>query len=234
MAILTPIEGRIKKPIRSEYETSQRSEWTNEGWVSALRSSGAEQAAALMELRSVLQRGLPYALTKWIQPSDPRFNDLVEEIIQETLIRVVTKLDTFEGRSKFSTWVYKIAVRIAITEFRRKRWQDVLLEDMLEAGTGVFDRGILADSAISPELSAEQADLAYKVKQVIDEKLTEKQRMAMIATGINGAPIKEVAYKMRMETNALYKLLHDARKKLKKELLAMNLSSSYILEAFSQ
>jgi RNA polymerase sigma-70 factor (ECF subfamily) len=234
MTVLTQVEGQIRKPMQSEHRKSPWSDWTNEKWVSALRSSDAEQAAALVELRSALHRGLPYALSKWIQPSDPRFNDLLEEIIQETLIRVVTKLDTFEGRSKFLTWVYKIAVRIAITELRRKRWQDVLLEDVLESGAGVLDRDFLTDSAIGPELSVEQADLAYKVKQVIDEKLTEKQRMAMIATGIKGVHTKEVARLMRMEPNALYKLLHDARKKLKKELLAMNLSTSYILEVFSE
>src|SRR5713101_7450912 len=96
---------------------------TNKSWLSDLRSNGTSRETALTELREIVQHGLPYALSRWLSPDDPLFMPLVEEVTQETLLRVLDQLDSFEGRSLFTTWVHKIAVRIALTELRRKRWQ---------------------------------------------------------------------------------------------------------------
>jgi len=94
---------------------------TNEAWLSDLRAEGEIRNAAIEDLRVIIQKGLPYALSRWLSPDQPQFNSLVEEVTQETLLRVLDQLDTFEGRSQFTTWVHKIAVRIALTELRRKR-----------------------------------------------------------------------------------------------------------------
>src|SRR3972149_8660892 len=96
---------------------------TNESWLNDLRDSGAAREAALDELRAIVQKSLPYALSRWLSPDDPLFTPLVEEVTQETLLRVLDQLDTFQGRSMFTTWVHKIAIRIALTELRRKRWR---------------------------------------------------------------------------------------------------------------
>src|ERR1044071_1615115 len=85
---------------------------TNEAWLSDLRSNGSQRELALEDLRLIIQKGLPYALSRWLSPDQPQFNSLVEEVTQETLLRVLDQLDTFEGRSQFTTWVHKIAVRI--------------------------------------------------------------------------------------------------------------------------
>lgn len=75
----------------------------NRTWLSDLRSNGARREAALADLRRIIQHGLPYALSRWLPPSDPLFLPLVEEVTQETLLRVLDQLDTFEGRSMFTT-----------------------------------------------------------------------------------------------------------------------------------
>jgi RNA polymerase sigma-70 factor (ECF subfamily) len=112
-------------------------ERTNEQWISDLRSPGSAQDEALEDLRVKIRKGLPYSLSKWLTPSDPNFDALADEVVQETLLRVLDHLESFEGRSKFTTWAHKIAVRIALTELRRKRWEDVSLDELVHGDDGV-------------------------------------------------------------------------------------------------
>ncbi len=207
---------------------------SNEEWIRALRSPGPAQEAALTDLRAVITKGLPYALSKYLSPGDPAFDSLVENTAQETLLRVIEKLDTFEGRSKLTTWVQKIAVRLALTELRRKRWEDVSLEGLVDP-EGSLDRlDLMAQGDASPEDRAERADLAERVMQIIQEELTDKQRDAMIAIAIHGMPISVVADKMDTNRNALYKLLHDARLRLKRRMAREGLSPEEVLASFEE
>jgi RNA polymerase sigma-70 factor (ECF subfamily) len=141
-------------------------------------------------------------------------------------------MDTFEGRSKFTTWVQKIAVRLAITELRRKRWQDTSLDGLLEAeGTAVGVR-LMVDPSPSPETTTEQSQLMDDIQRLIEEELTEKQKKAMVAIRIHGMPMEEVARQMDMTRNALYKLLHDARIRLKKRMEEEGLTPEDVLASF--
>lgn len=71
-----------------------------------------------------------------------------EETAQETLLRVLDRLDSFEGRSQFMTWVYTIAVRIALTELRRKRWKNVSLESMVSKDNQDLSEQMFRDEKI--------------------------------------------------------------------------------------
>lgn len=207
-------------------------ERTNDQWIRDLRSSGSENESALQDLRDTIRSGLPYSLSKWLNPSDPNFDSLADEAVQESLLRILNNLDSFEGRSKFTTWAHKITVRVALTELRRKRWQDVSLDEMIEGGEGAsgFDR--FAALATNPDHSAEQADIMARIQRVIQEDLSEKQRTALLAIGVQGMPIEEVARRMNMKRNAVYKLMHDARLRLKKSMASEGLSMEEILSAF--
>ncbi|MFV1858462.1 MAG: RNA polymerase sigma factor [Anaerolineales bacterium] len=205
------------------------SERANEQWVADLSVPGEAQEDALSDLRSIILRGLPYALSNWLSPSDPQFESLSEEVAQDTLLRVLDSLHTFEGRSKFTTWVHKIAVRIALTELRRKRWRDVSLDELTENVPG---EGFLAAQEAGPDVVAEQSDMIAHLQRVISEELTEKQREALTATRIHGMPMEEVARRMGTNRNALYKLLHDARQRLKSRLEEEGLSPEDLLAAF--
>jgi RNA polymerase sigma-70 factor (ECF subfamily) len=207
-------------------------ERTNEQWVAELAEPGEAQEIALADLRAIIMRGLPYALSKWLKPSDPQFESLSEEAAQDTLLRVLDSLHSFEGRSKFTTWVHKIAVRIALTELRRKRWRDVSLDQLTEDAPGEGPRGILAAHEAGPDVVAEQSDMIEHLQRVISEELTDKQREALIATRIHGMPMEEVARRMGTNRNALYKLLHDARQRLKSRLEEEGLSPEDVLAAF--
>ena len=207
-------------------------ERSNEQWVDDLAAPGEAQEIALGDLRAIVLRGLPYALSKWLTPSDPEFESLSEEVAQDTLLRVLESLHTFEGRSKFTTWVHKIAVRIALTELRRKRWRDVSLDELTENAPGQGPLGVLTAHVAGPEVVAEQSDMIAHLQRVISEELTEKQREALIATRIHGMPMEEVARRMGTNRNALYKLLHDARLRLKTGLEEGGLSPEDVMAAF--
>lgn len=208
------------------------SDRSNEQWLSDLKSAGPTQEAALTDLRSVLRAGLPYALSRYLSPSDPQFDDLAEEIVQDALLRILDDLDTFEGRSKFTTWAHKITLRLALSELRRKRWEDVSLDGMIDTEGGQASIGLMADMGAGPELATEQMDMMSRVERIILEELTEKQRTAMIASKIHGMPLDEVARRLDMNRNALYKLLHDARLRLKKRMAEEGLSPEDVLAAF--
>ena len=75
----------------------------NDSWLRDLRASGAERDAALADLRALLIRALPQGLTTMLSPQNPEFEFFIEDTAQETLLRVLKGLDTFEGRSQFTT-----------------------------------------------------------------------------------------------------------------------------------
>jgi len=207
---------------------------TNEAWISDLSSSGEAREAALEDLRSIVQKGLPYALSRWLSTDEPQFNSLVEEVTQETLLRVLDQLDSFEGRSQFTTWVHKIAVRIALTELRRKRWRDASLDELTENEDIPPPPGLLADPQAGPETSAERADMIVRVRRIIDEELTERQRQALLLLGVQDMPMEDAARKLKTNRNALYKLLHDARLRLKNRLSMEDINAHEVLALFEQ
>lgn len=207
---------------------------TNEQWLYDLRAENGQKEAALADLRAIIARGLPFALSRWLPPSSPQFNSLVEEVTQETLLRVLDQLHTFEGRSMFTTWVHKIAIRIALTELRRKRWQDSSLDEMLDNEEIPVSPSILEDPNVTPEQSAERVDMLERVRRVIDEELTERQRRAIIMLGMQGMPMEEAAKRLNTNRNALYKLLHDARLRLKQRLQTEGLEAQDVLAAFEE
>jgi RNA polymerase sigma-70 factor (ECF subfamily) len=208
---------------------------TNEEWLADLRTAGEAKETALADLRAIILAGLPYALSNYLSPDNPQFQSLTEEVAQETLLRVMSHLDTFEGRSKFTTWVHKIAVRIALTELRRRRWRDFSLDSLVEENEEGFSfPSLLEDASANPDALTEQSDMLSRVGRLIDEELTEKQRQAMVATTIQGVPLEEVARQMGMKRNALYKLLHDARLRLKQRLAKEGLTPEDIWAVFEE
>ncbi len=227
------IKGGQIAPVLS-YNSIIMTTRTNEAWLADLGTPGPAREAALEDLRSVIQKGLPYALSRWLSPDQPQFNSLVEEVTQETLLRVLDQLDTFEGRSQFTTWVHKIAVRIALTELRRKRWRDSSLDELTENEDVPPPPGLLADPHAGPETSAERSDMLVRVRRIIEEELTERQRQALLLLGVQDMPMEDAARKLKTNRNALYKLLHDARLRLKNRLSMEDINANEVLALFEQ
>ena len=208
---------------------------SNEEWLADLKSDGPDKEAALADLRTTIHSGLPYALSNYLSPDNPQFKSLIDEVTQDTLLRVLDHLDTFEGRSRFTTWVQKIAVRIALTELRRRRWRDFSLDSLVEENEeGVSFPSLMIDPAPNPDSLTQQSDMLQRVGRLINEELTEKQRQAIVATTIEGVPLEEVARRMNMKRNALYKLLHDARLRLKNRMADEGLTTEDIWAVFDR
>jgi len=205
---------------------------TNEEWLRELNADGYVQEKALSDLHKIILTGLPYALSKWLSPNDPKFSAFIEEVAQDTLLRVMDKLNTFEGRSQLTTWVHKIAIRIALTELRRQRWREVSLNEITAGESGFLTPSVLADSKPGPESNTEQQDMIVQIQRIINEELTQKQRQAIIAISIKGIPVDVVAKKMNMKRNALYKLMHDARLRLRQRMSLEGLTLDDVLSTF--
>jgi RNA polymerase sigma-70 factor (ECF subfamily) len=205
---------------------------TNDEWLSSLRSQGELQDNALADLAEIIKNGLPFALSKWIQQDDPRFSPLAEEVTQETLLRVLARLDSFEGRSQFTTWVYTIAVRVAVTELRRAKWKETSLDQLMEGREIEDEPRDFPDVEVNIENSIEKREMISMINKIMMKELTEKQRTAMIAVAIRGMPLEEVARRMGTNRNSLYKLLHDARLKLNLHMENQGFSSGEIFSVF--
>src|ERR687893_119416 len=199
-------------------------ERTNEQWLAELRGPNPDEALAA--LYDLLVRGLRVGLESYGGGVDANVGDFA----QEALIKITGNLDSFRGESRFTTWAQKIAMNVALTELKRRRWRDVSLQDLLDLRTAT-GRG-LADPQVSPEQVAFQNMVLAKLRRTIDEELTDRQREAVVAVILEGMPIAEVARRMGTNQNALYKLLHDARKKLKLRMEAAGLTPQEVLAAF--
>ncbi len=226
---LSIIRGR-----RQAYNHQAVGKRTNEEWIADLRAGGDRQALALEDLRAILLRGLPYAIAGRIAPNSPEAEALTEEIVQETLMRVLDYLETFEGRSQFTTWAHKIAVRAALTELRHRRWGEVPLPEMGTNDDMDASYRELPDIQAGPEEQVDRRDMLKRVNRIIMEELTEKQRKALMAVGIGGYPLEEAARRLGMNRNALYKLMHDARMRLKKRLEKEGLTPQDVMSVFEQ
>lgn len=202
-------------------------ERSNGEWLADLR--GPERDQALDNLRAILVRGLRYAMAD--RPSVTEAD--LEDFVQDALVKILGALDSFRGESRFTTWAQKIAIRVAFTELRRQRWADVSLQDLAGRYEGAdLTPAVLTDPAISPERRTAQQMLLEMVQRLIAEELTERQRQAITAAMIGGMPLDEVARRMDTNRNALYKLIHDARQRLKTRMMEEGLSIEDVLAAF--
>ena len=198
-------------------------ERSNDQWLAALR--GPKKNEALADLRVVLLRGLRAALRGRRSGVEPP----VEDLAQEALIRILDNLDSFRGECRFTTWAQKIAVRAAFAEMRRRKWRDVSLDEVIDRYEEA--KSMPTASSDDPERAATQRMMLAQFWRFVDEELTDRQRRALLAA-LGGMALEEVAQRMGSNRNAVYKLLHDARKKLKQRMVAENLSPQDVLGAF--
>lgn len=194
---------------------------TNAEWTDAVR---AEDPDGLADLRLVLVEALRPMLRR---KAPAQADALAEDFAQDALLHIIDRLDTFRGEARFTTWAAKVAVRLALSELRRLRWKDVSLDDLLDVRP---DGPITAEpGAPSPEAATMTAERVALMRALVAEVLTERQRTAIEAVMLHGMPIEEVARRMDTNRNALYKLLHDARQRLKQALEARGLGPDDLL-----
>lgn len=200
---------------------------TEINWAESLRSPNLEeQTDAMKSLREILLKGLRIALGGRGEVSEAH----LEDFAQDGLLRVLDKLDQFQGRSLFTTWAQSVTLNTAFAELRRKRWKDVSLDAMMEHAEHLAEPSTLPDDSLGTH--EEQSRVVIALRKAIDEKLTLKQRAAIHAE-LDGMPFDQVCSLLGTNRNAGYKLLHDARKALKRCLEEAGIKGSDIQLAFT-
>jgi RNA polymerase sigma-70 factor (ECF subfamily) len=212
---------------------------TNEEWLEELRASGAAQEAAIADLRNLLLRTVLFFFSRNLGDFErlarAEILQLAEDCAQEALIAVMNHLSDFRGDSKFTTWAYKFGINIALMTARRERWKGVSLDQLSFADDGSLSEWLMRDksSEFTPDQSAMQSEIREIIREVIEQDLTDKQRRVLNLMIFNEVPMDEVARRLNTNRNAIYKMLHDARRKLKNRLQARGFEVGEILALFT-
>jgi RNA polymerase sigma-70 factor (ECF subfamily) len=184
-----------------------------------LGSQGSEREEAVGELHVLPLKAARFEIGRR-SPSLPHLrgddlDDLAQQSADDALVAVLAKLGSFRGESRFTTWAYKFALLEAAVKLRRRAWQgrEIPLED---------DAWAALASAATVERGAEDSELFAAIREEI-EFLSLRQREVMIAIAINDVPIDVLAERLGATRGALYKTLHDARRKLRARLAARGL-----------
>lgn len=153
-----------------------------------------------------------------------------EDVAQESLLRILDKINLFSGRSKFTTWALSVAIRVGTSQMRRKLYKDVSLNS-LESDDNLHMQWADND-AVSAEQKMEQQNLVQALKVAVGSALTDRQRQAMEAL-MQGVPVEEIAARTNSNRNAVYKLVHDARARLKQQLESTGYTADDVVSAFA-
>jgi RNA polymerase sigma-70 factor, ECF subfamily len=191
-------------------------------WVASLRSDdeGTRQHA-VGRLHELLLRAARFEVRRRAATMHELgardLDDVAHQSAHDALVAVLRKLDDYRGESRFTTWAYKFALLEAGVKMRRRAWQD--REIPLEAAGWPA----LADDRSSPHDDAQMAELLAAVREAIAGELTAHQREVLVAVTLNDVPIDVLAERRGTTRGALYKTLHDARRRLRAALAARGL-----------
>ena len=194
----------------------RRAEAREIDWMVALRSEGAERDEAIARLYDLLLRAARFELSRrraalsYVRGEE--LDDIATQAADDALMAVLGKLDDYRGASRFTTWAYKFALLEAGVRLRRRAWQDreVVLDS--EHWPALIDPGSSAQEDL------EQADMLKALRGAVTTALTPHQRQVFVALALNDVPIDVLAERLETTRGALYKTLHDARRKLREEL----------------
>jgi RNA polymerase sigma-70 factor, ECF subfamily len=215
-----PIVGLVEPTVDAVTRTSSRvTDEESQAWLRDLRSSGAAHDEAVARLHGLLLRAARFEVGRR-RASLPHvrgdeLDDIASEAAADALMAVLRKLDTFRGDSRFTTWVYKFALLEAAVKLRKRAWQG--REVPLEPESWE----LFSSPDLEPEAAAEQSEQLTTLQRAIDEQLTSHQRRVLVALAVNGVPIDVLAERLGSTRGALYKTLHDARRKLRQHLEEM-------------
>ncbi len=210
---------------------------TNSQWIQSLEGEGQEQAEAILDLRELLLRACLYTLVKYqadLSTMDERErNALAEDCAQDAVNTVLSHLGDFRGDSKFSTWAYKFGINIALTRARREKWKAFSLDSISEDNDSMdwleWKEGLYTGGTELPSLQTEVGGL---ISKVIRAELTPRQRQVLKWIAFDEVPMDVVTERLDTNRNAVYKLLHDARKTIKNHLAAQGYPVEEIYELF--
>ncbi len=225
-ATVRAVEPTIRLPTRATESASYDAE--SREWLGGLRAEGATRDEAIARLHALLLRAARFEVARR-RPTLPHlrgdeFDDIATEAADDALMSILRRLDDFRGASRFTTWAYKFALLEAAVKLRKRAWQG--REVPLEPDSW----GLFSSAGLEPHAEAEQTELLATLQSAIAELLTPHQRRVLVALALNGVPIDVLAERLNTNRGALYKTLHDARRKLRSHLADRGLSVDALVE----
>ena len=212
-------------------------ERTNSGWVEALSAPAGPDPDAIVELKAHLERAAFFSIRRRLSAArgvmPEEIASLADDCAQEALLLSIQNIGTFRGEAKFVTWASAIAVGVAMGALRRRMWRDLSLDHMPDGWQEPSSAAVSGSGWEHPDLASQRTEMWSVVKEVVQRDLTDRQRQVLNLVVINGVDADEVAERLGVSPGALYKLTHDARRKLKAGLLARGFSTAEILQAFA-
>src|ERR687888_1133947 len=215
-------------PVDSALPVEEAIDLESRDWLRSLRAEGSDRDAAVTRLHALLLRAARFEVARR-RPTLPHLrgndlDDIANQAADDALVSVLARLDSFRGASRFTTWAYKFALLEAAVKLRRRAWQGRELPLEPESWA------LFSSAGPPPETEAEQSELLTELQRGIAEALTPHQRRVLAALALNGVPIDVLAERLNTTRGALYKTLHDARRKLRKHLEASGLALDAWLE----
>lgn len=214
----TPIKTQPDPALPNVVAMSSAASDESRIWVERLHAVGPIHDAAVAELHALLLRAARFeirrraSLLPHLRSSD--HEDLAQQSADDALVAILRKLKDFRGESRFTTWAYKFALLEAAVKVRRRSWQgrELPLEESAWS--------TLSDAAASVESRAEKSELFEAIREEIERCLSPRQREVLVAVALNDVPIDVLSERLETSRGALYKSLHDARRKLREALNA--------------
>jgi RNA polymerase sigma-70 factor, ECF subfamily len=189
-----------------------------EAWLTALRGGGIERDRAIGRLHELLLRAARFEVGRrraaLAQVRGEELEDIATQAAADAMMAVLAKLDEFRGASRFTTWAYKFALLEAGVKLRRRAWQG---REVVLGSDGWHG---FAERRASAQEGLEQTEMLEALRDAIADVLTDHQREVFVALALNEVPIDVLAERLATTRGALYKTLHDARRKLRTRLEA--------------
>jgi RNA polymerase sigma-70 factor, ECF subfamily len=222
-ATVGSVDARIPEEIADAGPAERRLDPDSEAWLTSLRAeNGRDEAVG--RLHALLLRAARFEVGRRRSAlphlRGNELDDIALEAADDATMAVLAHLDDFRGLSRFTTWAYKFALLEAAVKLRRRAWQGREIPMEPESWTA------FAAGGPSPEDQAEQAELLGALQQAVATVLTPHQRRVLTALALNDVPIDVLAERLGTTRGALYKTLHDARRRLREHLRSAGLSPS--------
>src|SRR5918994_1041432 len=187
-------------------------------WIEGLRATGAEHARALERLHELLLRAAYSEAQRrrhlYPEIDGAELDDLCRQAADDAVVAVTRKLDVYRGASRFTTWAYAFAIFEVSTKLRRHAWRGRSIPTADDDAS--WDR--LASGATAAQTRIESTELLGDLRRAVTEELTPRQREVFIAVVLNDVQIDVVAGQLQSTRGAVYKVLPDARRKLRLRL----------------
>jgi RNA polymerase sigma-70 factor (ECF subfamily) len=214
IAVVVPADSGIgQAPVAAAALDPESAEW-----VRALAGTGSQREAAAARLHEMLLRIARAEVQRRgprIRLAGPELDDLAYQAAADALLAIAAKLGQFRGESRFTTWAYKFVIFEVSAKIGRHFWH----HPGVPLDTEDWDR-LLGRLGFDPAQEAEWRDLLAALRTAVEEELTPRQRRVFVALVLTGVPLDALVIEMASSRNAIYKMMFDARRKLRAALAA--------------